>query len=100
MASWCKRAEEFDFGDWGALDFLSRPEWSTTHLLSIQDYANLFQGTNQYKSVQSGDWSESLPSWRQSLARALRRSPRAAWRTLRGLGRVRNAVDRGFLQYG
>merc|ERR1719487_2980629 len=70
MASWCKRAEEFDFGDWGALDFLASPSlegaaelrgraWDgdryTTepHLVSIQDYRNMFQGTNEFSSVQS-----------------------------------------------
>merc|ERR1719247_40023 len=118
MASWCKRAEEFDFGDWGALDFLASPSLEgaaelrgalyTTqpHLVSIQDYRNMFQGTNEFSSVQSTDLSEeTLPSWRHAMVPALLRpatlrSPLGAWRALRKTERVRNAFNRGFLQYG
>ena len=30
MTRWCKQQNEFDFGDWSALDFLNKPEWSAS----------------------------------------------------------------------
>lgn len=101
MSSWCKRPEEFDFGDWGALDFLSTPEWSTVkpQLVAIQDFADMLAGTQAYSSVEASDWSEAiLPTFRHSASRALLRP--SAWRALRGGEKVHQAFNGGFLQYG
>ena len=109
MTRWCKQQNEFDFGDWSALDFLYTPEWSASrpHLVSINDYKKMLLDTSAYSSVESRDWSEeTLPTWRNS-RRALLWA--GAWpasrnigaqRAARGAELVHEAFSRGFLQYG
>jgi MPBQ/MSBQ methyltransferase len=120
MTRWCKQQNEFDFGDWSALDFLNKPEWSDSRprLVSIQDYSNMLLDTSAYSSVEAKDWSEeTLPTWLNSrrailwrrgarrdefrrLERVARREWRAANRAARGAELVHEAFSRGFLQYG
>lgn len=114
IATWCQRHATPDNPlndkEKEELQFLY-DEWAHPYFISIKDYEDILQGTGQFESVGTDDWTtETIASWRHSVWvgvldpwPVVRKGPVYWYKTLREiitLERMHQAFAGELMQYG
>ncbi|KAL1524387.1 hypothetical protein AB1Y20_019282 [Prymnesium parvum] len=111
IATWCQREEPpaFNAKERKTLDYLYG-EWTHPYFISIDDYAQIMQGTGKLSDIVTDDWAkQTIPAWRHSIwvgvwdIWPVLKRPHLWWKVLRDawcLEVMHRAFTNGLMRYG